>query len=172
MRGLFIGRFQPLHNGHLSIIEHAISEVDELIIGIGSAEKSYLPKDPFTAGERMDMILSVSKMRGWDGRIIPVSIRDINRYSVWVEHVVSLCPGFDVVYTNNPLTRTLFERSGYEVRDTPLVDRSLLSGEQIRKRISDGGYWEALLPEAVSGYIIEIGGVDRIKMIFGPGDSD
>lgn len=172
MRGIFIGRFQPLHKGHLSIIEHALAEVDELIIGIGSAEKSYLPNDPFTAGERIDMILSVAKENGWGGRIIPVSIRDINRYSVWVEHVVSLCPKFDVIYSNNPLTRTLFEKAGYEVRDTPLVDRSKLSGKQIRKRISEGGYWETLLPNAVSKQIKEIGGVDRIRNIFGPGDSE
>ncbi|MGA1822698.1 MAG: nicotinamide-nucleotide adenylyltransferase [Thermoplasmatota archaeon] len=172
MRGLFIGRFQPLHKGHLSIIEHALLEVDELVIGIGSAEKSYLPDDPFTAGERIDMILAVVREEGWEGKVIPVSIRDINRYSIWVEHVVSLCPRFDLVYSNNPLTRTLFRKAGYEVRDTPIIDRSKLSGRQIRKRMSEGGYWETLLPAAVSKKIIEIGGVERIREIFGPGDSE
>ena len=85
--------------------------------------------------------------------------------------MVSLCPKF-VVYSNNPLTRTLFQKAGYEVRNTPLVDRSKLSGKQIRKRISEGGYWETLLPKSVSKQINTIGGVERIRKIYGPGDSE
>ncbi|HIQ38838.1 MAG TPA: nicotinamide-nucleotide adenylyltransferase, partial [Methanothermococcus okinawensis] len=56
MRGFLIGRWQPFHKGHLSIIEEISKEVDELIIGIGSAQKSHTLNDPFTAGERIMMI--------------------------------------------------------------------------------------------------------------------
>ena len=38
-RGLLIGRMQPVHKGHISVILDTLKEVDELIIGIGSAEK-------------------------------------------------------------------------------------------------------------------------------------
>ena len=36
-RGLLIGRIQPLHNGHIKVIQETLKEVDEIIIGIGSA---------------------------------------------------------------------------------------------------------------------------------------
>ena len=162
MRGLFIGRFQPLHMGHISIMEHALSEADQLVVGIGSAERSYLPDDPFTAGERIEMLLRTASDMGWNERIIPIPLRDINRYSVWVSHVVSLCPPFDVVYSNNPLTRRLFTAAGYEVRGTPFADRDRYSGVNIRKLMKEGGDWGSLVPVPVEKYLSEINGVERV----------
>ena len=37
-RGLLIGRMQPVHNGHIQIIEKTLNYVDEVVIGIGSAQ--------------------------------------------------------------------------------------------------------------------------------------
>lgn len=170
MRGLFIGRFQPLHLGHMSIIEHALGEVKTLIIGVGSAEKSFLAEDPFSAGERMDMIMRTAEARGLSGRIIPIPIRDVNRYSIWADHVISICPPFDVVYANNPLTMTLFQEKGIEVRSTPLVDRTKLSGVKIRRWIAEDGSWRILVPDPVEEVIEEIGGVERIKSVYKEGD--
>ncbi len=170
MKGLFIGRFQPLHLGHISIIEHVVDEVEGLIVCIGSAERSFLLGDPFTAGERMEMLIRTAADRGWTGRLIPIPVRDINRYPVWVSHVVSLCPPFDIVYTNSPLTIRLFREAGYQVRSTPIVDRSLYSGENIRRLMVGGGQWRSLVPDPVAVYIDEIGGEKRLKEASGRGD--
>lgn len=51
VRGILIGRMQPVHNGHIEVIKKTLEEVDEIVIGIGSAQKSHELKDPFTAGE-------------------------------------------------------------------------------------------------------------------------
>ncbi|HDJ89497.1 MAG TPA: nicotinamide-nucleotide adenylyltransferase, partial [Thermoprotei archaeon] len=59
MRGLFIGRFQPFHLGHFYALKWILSKVDEVIIGIGSAQVSYTIKNPFTLGERIEMIWRV-----------------------------------------------------------------------------------------------------------------
>ena len=40
-RAFYIGRFQPFHLGHYSVITSIAEEVDELIIGIGSAQTSH-----------------------------------------------------------------------------------------------------------------------------------
>ena len=32
LRGLYIGRFQPFHNGHLQAIKYVLENVDELVI--------------------------------------------------------------------------------------------------------------------------------------------
>ena len=45
--GLFIGRFQPFHNGHLQDIKNALKEVDELIIAIGSSQHFNTKENPF-----------------------------------------------------------------------------------------------------------------------------
>ncbi|MFO8050687.1 MAG: nicotinamide-nucleotide adenylyltransferase [Thermoplasmatota archaeon] len=163
MRGIFIGRFQPFHKGHLSIIEEALGVVDELVIGIGSAESSFTEKDPFTAGERIEMLRAVIRKRYWQDRIILVPIRDVNRYSIWVSHVVSLSPRIDVVFSNNPLTVTLFKEAGYKVTSTKLVERENYSGIGIRKRIAEGVEWEHLVPEPVSSVILSLEGDKRIK---------
>lgn len=171
MRGLFIGRFQPLHLGHVSIIGSALEQVDELIIGIGSAECSYTPKDPFTAGERVEMLLRASAEMGWKGRIIPIPVRDVNRYSIWVSHVVSLCPDFDVVFSNNPLTIRLFKDAGFKVKSTKLVDREHYSGTSIRRVMIEDGKWKDTVPGSTYDLIIGIGGLQRMKEISGSGDT-
>ena len=57
-RGLFIGRFQPFHLGHLATIKFALKSVEQLVIVVGSADKSHELRNPFTAGERIEMIKS------------------------------------------------------------------------------------------------------------------
>ncbi|MEF8871896.1 MAG: adenylyltransferase/cytidyltransferase family protein, partial [Haloarculaceae archaeon] len=59
IRGFLVGRFQPFHSGHQQLVESIAEEVDELVIGIGSADASHTIRNPFTAGERMVMISKV-----------------------------------------------------------------------------------------------------------------
>ena len=58
MNGLLIGRFQPFHLGHLDAVLFALSRVENLWIGIGSSNKRNEKKNPFTADERIEMIIS------------------------------------------------------------------------------------------------------------------
>ena len=53
---VFVGRFQPIHNGHLEIIKLALKENDKLLLFVGSAPTSISTKNPFTFEERVDMI--------------------------------------------------------------------------------------------------------------------
>ncbi len=52
----FIGRFEPLHNGHLSIIRRALALSDRPIVLIGSAGAPRSVRNPWTAAEREVMI--------------------------------------------------------------------------------------------------------------------
>lgn len=54
---VFIGRFQPVHNGHLHVINEALKEADRVLVLIGSANVARSPRDPFTAMERRMMLL-------------------------------------------------------------------------------------------------------------------
>ena len=54
--GLYVGRFQPFHLGHLEAVRYILTQVDDLVIVVGSAQHSHTMEDPFTGGERITMI--------------------------------------------------------------------------------------------------------------------
>ena len=58
MDGLLIGRFQPFHLGHLDAVLFGLSRTENLFVGIGSSNKSNERKNPFSAEERTEMIIS------------------------------------------------------------------------------------------------------------------
>ncbi|MGV8174436.1 MAG: nicotinamide-nucleotide adenylyltransferase, partial [Methanothrix sp.] len=102
MRALYIGRFQPYHLGHQAVLEKIAGEVEEIVIVIGSAQDSHTPENPFTGGERMEMIYrSLSECHLRD-RCYVAPLQDIQRNSIWVSHLQSMVPSFDLVYSNNP----------------------------------------------------------------------
>jgi nicotinamide-nucleotide adenylyltransferase len=167
MRGFYIGRFQPYHNGHHRMVEEIAAEVDELVLGIGSAGDSHARRNPFTAGERIMMV--TKSVVDFDVVTYAVPIEDLDRNSVWVSHVQSMSPTFDVAYSNNPLVIQLFHEAGVEVRQSPMFNRDVLEGTELRERMISGGDWQSLVPPPVVDVIDEIGGIERIQRV---SDSD
>jgi nicotinamide-nucleotide adenylyltransferase len=163
MRGFYIGRFQPYHDGHHRMVTEIADEVDELVLGIGSAGDSHTPRNPFTAGERVMMV--TKSVVGLDLTTYVVPIEDLDRNSVWVSHVQSMSPAFDIAYSNNPLVIQLFSEAGVEVRQSPMFNRDVLEGAELRARMIEGGDWRNLVPAAVVDVIEEIGGIERIQRI-------
>ena len=158
-----------MHNGHMEVLRKCAEESEHLVVGIGSAQTSHDPDNPFTAGERYIMISRSLREAGiTDFSIVPVE--DLNRYSVWVAHVVSMVPPFGRVYTNNPMTRRLFEEAGYEVRRSPLYNREVYSGTEVRRRMVAGEDWRSLVPGPVADIIDGIDGVGRVRDITGGSD--
>ncbi|RLI84030.1 MAG: nicotinamide-nucleotide adenylyltransferase [Archaeoglobales archaeon] len=167
MRGFFIGRFQPYHLGHHEIVKEIVNEVDELIIGIGSAQESHTIENPFTAGER---ILMVSRALdeidpNLRRRVYIIPLEDIYRNALWVSHVRSMVPPFEIVFSNNPLVIRLFREAGFDVVRTRFYRREHLQGREIRRLMVEGGNWERYVPKSVADVIREIGGIERIREI-------
>jgi len=163
MRGFYIGRFQPYHDGHHQMVGDIVSEVDELVLGIGSAGHSHTTRNPFTAGERVMMV--TKSVAEFDLTTYVVPIEDLDRNSVWVSHVRSMSPTFDVAYSNNPLVIQLFEEAGVEVRQSPMFNRDVLEGAELRERMIEDGEWQHLVPDPVVDVIDEIGGIQRIQRV-------
>jgi len=162
-RGFYIGRFQPYHEGHHRMVEQIAGEVDELVLGIGSAGDSHTVHDPFTAGERIMMITKA--LVDLDLVTYPVPIEDLDRNSVWVSHVRSMSPRFDIAFSNNPLVIQLFDEAGVEVRQSNMFNREELEGSAVRNRMINGEDWRSLVPDPVVEVVEEIDGVQRIKRV-------
>ncbi len=169
MRGLLVGRFQPFHRGHLFVVQQirSLRPEEPLILGLGSAQASYTWENPFTAGERTEMIARALDEAGLRA-VTTVPIVDIDRHALWVAHVESLLPPFDRVYTNNPLTRLLFERARYTVESPPLFERERFEGARIRQRMAAGEEWSDLVPPATAAYLESIQAAHRLRQLARP----
>lgn len=62
--GLFLSRFQPIHNGHLYVIEKMCEECDEVYICIGSSNKCKSLRNPLPIKEREMFVRKALEERG------------------------------------------------------------------------------------------------------------
>lgn len=164
-RAMLVGRFQPMHNGHLEAIRRVAAEWDELVVGIGSAYESFTRENPFSAGERHEMISAALREAGV-ANVVAIPVPDMHRNAIWVSHVASLAPRFSAFYTNNPLPASLFRAAGYDVRPLPLVERARYEGTAIRALMLAGDdEWVKRVPAAVARVVREVGGVERLRAL-------
>ena len=165
--GLFIGRFQPFHKGHLVTVKFALEKVEHLVIVVGSAQKSHEPRNPFTAGERIRMIKeSLDIDNETDARrILIIPIADTDVHSLWTHQVDMLVPKYDVVFANDLFTLMLFREQGVKAIEAPLYRRDEMRATEIRRRMAAEEIWEDLVPMPVSKVIKEINGVERVKAL-------
>ena len=173
-RGLMLGRFQPFHKGHLALTKQILSECDELLIIIGSAQFNFIDKDPFSAGERVLMIHEALKEAGVDLSrcyIIPVANDENN--ARWLAYLRSMVPPFDVLYSGNDFVRylTRSQDSSIVIENPVFAEINEYNGTNIRCLMQEGKPWEHLVPPAVAKVIQQVGGIVRIN-ILAHSDSD
>jgi nicotinamide-nucleotide adenylyltransferase len=165
-RGLFVGRFQPMHIGHLEVIKSLLKILDELVIVIGSSQRSHEPDNPFTSGERIMMIrASLNEVGMNPSKYYLIPVPDVQNHSTWVSQVISSSPPFMIVYSNDALTRRLFHEAGVKVENIPFINRGSYSSTEVRRRILAGEDWKILLPKPVPDIIVKLGGVERLKAL-------
>ena len=163
-RGLYVGRFQPFHLGHLGAITAVLKEIDELVIVIGSAQYSHKMNNPFTAGERLVMTRRALAEANVDySKLWIVPVPDVHLHMIWVSALEGYTPKFNVCFSNEPLSRRLFIEAGYEVKNIPFFDRKQYMSTVIRERMIQGDTWRELVPKSVADFINEIDGVNRLR---------
>ena len=167
--GVFVGRFQPFHNGHLEVIKMIVKEVDELVLIVGSSQYSHRLDNPFTAGKRITMIRKALEETGIQlSRIWIIPVPDVHQHALWVSQIVGHCPKFDVIYSNEPLTSRLFTEAGFKVKPLPFIKRRVYMATEIRKRMLNGENWKELVPNSVANFIEDIEGDTRLRELNKP----
>lgn len=86
---VFIGRFQPFHLAHLQTVQIALQHSQNVILALGSAQNERSIKNPFSATEREQMILSNFSVAD-QARIKFVHVIDVYNNEKWQKLVKSL----------------------------------------------------------------------------------
>ena len=163
--GILVGRFQPLHKGHIEAIEFAENNSDKLYIIVGSAEKSNQKRNPFTFKERKKMIELAMIDRKLHESITIVPINDANNHTEWILSIKNVIGAYNIIFTNDEVTEKLFNKDETKVINVPLLDRNALSATEVRRRLELDEKWETLVIPTVANYLKEIKAVKRIKSI-------
>jgi len=100
-RGLVIGKFMPIHNGHVALINFALQHCDELIVSM-----SYTPEDEIDSALRFKWIQEIFKN---EPRVKPAIILDDFDYEelplngrtrIWADQMRAVYPKIDVLISS------------------------------------------------------------------------
>ena len=162
MNGLLIGRFQPFHLGHLEALQFALSKVDKLCVGLGSSNKPVEKNNPFTAEQRKEMILS-SIDDSMKEKISIYFIPDLDNHMKWVEKIDTIVPKFDIIFSNDDLTKHLYSKRNIQVLSIPFLNRESLSGTNIRDLIIHDQKWDDFVPDGTRNFLEKTGAKEHLK---------
>jgi len=160
---LIIGRFQPFHSGHLSIIKKYHRKNFFIKIVIGSIQKEFQKNDPFTKDERIDMIkksLEEHNLNNYEIIFVP----DVPSDKEWVSLIKKKVQDFDVLFTGNPWVKRLFKKENIEIHEyDERFDRIKgIKARDIRKNLLYSKNKKGL-PNAVFNHLKIIRAFDRLK---------
>ena len=158
--GMYLGRFQPFHNGHKSIVDQMLEECEKIVIVIGSAQEQRTVKNPFSVIERVEMIKGVYPQSNVETFCLPDRKEISNDFS-WGEYVLQnlaeagLVP--DAIYQGFETERLSWWLTAGS--DTPLITVSRLnipvSATLVRAAILEkrADFIDENCPPAVAAYI-------------------
>lgn len=155
--GLVIGRFQPLHKGHVYLIKKALVVCEKIIIGIGSSNVQD-SNNPFEVKERKKMVEELIRSEKLDGWVIKIiEIPDVPDDDVWFEMIKNQAGEIDAVIGNNDWVSRIFKSHHIPVIAVEYFNRRLLEGYKIRRLMEKNKSWENRVPKYVNHLISKRG---------------
>ena len=128
---IVLGRFQPFHNGHASMIEAALELGQGLRICIGSSEAEQSLDNPWSAIEREQMIRAW--LAGREAEIVHVP--DLGDPPNYVRHAEKFHGPSGTLFTTDLGTAELYRAADWNVIEHPLSNREDWQGWRIRATI-------------------------------------
>jgi HTH-type transcriptional repressor of NAD biosynthesis genes len=153
-RGLVIGKFMPVHHGHIALIEFASTQCDELIVSM-----SYKEDDPIAHELRLSWLQGI--FRGRDSiriYVVPDDFDDESaslsqRTKQWSYHIKRIFPPVDILFASEPYGEPFALHLGAEYQPfDPGRIRFPVSATQIRNAPLQ--YW-SFIPEPVRPFFVK-----------------
>ena len=148
---LFIGRFQPFHNGHLYSLKKCLDIAEKVVVAVGSSQESGTENNPWDYKIRKQMVCEVVRELGVEARIARIcSCPDNPSDKAWLADLIRRAGHFDVVVSNNDWVLSIFKESGYPVYESGLHNRDELEGVKVRALMRAGDEeWKNRVPRGV-----------------------
>lgn len=165
MRGLIIGRFQIMHNAHYEIIKYLAEKVEEVVIGLGSAEYDYRNPKPddlrvkhcLSLDERIDVINgcidNIDRVRNTEVKKTIVPLYDSPSDEEWVKSTLEAVGRFDYLFTEKPEEIDWF---GDHAQMITWPYESPIRNGIVIDNIIHGREYKHLLPEFCASYLESI----------------
>ncbi|MBI2136256.1 adenylyltransferase/cytidyltransferase family protein [Candidatus Woesearchaeota archaeon] len=157
--GIFIGRFQPFHLGHLRDVKKALTTVDFLIIVLGSAQEKRTERNPLSAAERKKIIQHTLTAENIPKtKYFICTVNDFDKHYLWIAEILKTSKKVKGVNRNNTIvfcgtessghfTAKLLAKKGYKIIKLKLLRG--ISGTRIRKLIFERKRWGHLVPASI-----------------------
>jgi cytidyltransferase-like protein len=147
--GLVLGRFQPIHPGHLTLINQAMKENDQVVVCIGSAQKA----EPYTIEQRHEKMQNQLTVLGYDRKKYRiVDLVDPKPMEIWPTYIKKVCEITDAT-----------ENNFYRGEDFPQEYKKTLQELGFNLRIIERNLFYFMDPE---GYYHLISSAREIKEIY------
>ncbi|MBA4054009.1 MAG: ATPase, partial [Marivirga sp.] len=154
-RGLVIGKFMPVHQGHIALINFAADQCDELIVSM-----SYTDKDQIPAPLRFSWMREIFKVRpsvklfmvkdDFDNEYLPL----IKRTRIWSDFVYRTYPTIHVLFSSEDYGEPFAKYLGV-VHQAFDPERRKFAVSATRIRNKPFQYW-AYIPPVVRPYFVKL----------------
>ena len=172
---VYIGRFQPFHNGHLEVVKKATDIARNVLILIGSSNASLSCKNPWTYDERREMIGKSLKSYPKVEKDVYIDFLDDftyeeNQWLADVQDVVNQFPSKNgkpkiciIGHTKDETSYYLNNFPQWDLVDVEYHD--VIDATHIRSLMFEGklSFFRGAVPEAVNSSIINFMSTDRFQ---------
>jgi len=165
----FIGRFQPFHLGHKSVVDQALMQAKKVAIVLGSDQQPRTARNPFTTAERVEMITAVYPDEVAEGRIhFCPQVDHVYNMQRWIGGVQgSVMKVANTPFTPDPVRTGLIghskDHSSFYLKAFPTWDAvevgnfNNINATDIRARFLEDSDWQNthgdLVPEEVRHWL-------------------
>ena len=153
-RGLIIGKFMPIHKGHLALIEYSMRQCDELILSM-----SFTVNDPIDASLRFSWIKMIFKdqpkvkpeivIDDFDDESLPLT----ERTKLWASFIKRTYPPIDFIFSSEEYGEYFAANLGVKHFSFDLQRKKFpISASIIRQKPFQ--YWD-FIPAVVRPYFVK-----------------
>lgn len=158
-KALVIGRFQPFHIGHITLIEYCKQNYDSVVVGIGKDKSGRTERNPLTVKERKRIINTMYSNLKF------ISIEE-DFEGGFVDNVKSRLPentnptDYILVTKNQTTIESLKSDFIYDIPDIPISVRAT----QIRKNILKEEKWTKYITKAIYDELKSLNFEEKVKL--------